>query len=84
MDDNNNVLGLGLGLDFEMPLQTDMGVMGWGNEEEKELERILGSMVDVSAACLNTPIEFPSALELGQDTEGCWDIMAHTTQIGVF
>jgi len=82
--DDNNVVGMGLGLDFDMPLQSDLEVMAWGNEEEKELERILGTMVDVSAACLNTPIEFPSALELGQDTEGCWDIMAHTNPIGVF
>jgi len=87
MDDSDSPLAGGLGLlNFEMHHQTEMELMSWGSEEEQELKRILGSMVDISAAGLSTPIEFPSALELGQGDE--W-LMSTThdqglNSIGVF
>lgn len=90
MDDSASPLVGDLGLlNFEMHHhQTELELMTWGTEEEQELERILGSMVDISAAGLSTPIEFPSALELGQD-DASWGLMSGShdqglAQIGVF
>jgi hypothetical protein len=81
MDDAAMMAGeLGLDLNFEMHHQIELGAINWGSEEEQELERILGSMVDISATSLNTPTEFPSALELGQDD---WGMMSHN-HISVF